>query len=182
MPCLRSICHRVQGWMVENLFLDRTRCERETTFFKTWSCVYNSAEVLQIVHKVKDVGIEAEHFSLMIHLYLLLIKQCFWSSFLFFLFQACAPRYVYHQQNPRKAERNEPVGTCFIAKDNFREYQEYSPCRTSEYCFSFIHTFCRSSPETFHKLKIWSKLIWFNDESVLPSVMWNSIQRRLFCR
>ncbi|CRL01774.1 CLUMA_CG014990, isoform A [Clunio marinus] len=43
---------------------------------------------------------------------------------------ACAPRYVYHQHHPRKVERIEPVGTCFIAKDNFREYQEYSPCRT----------------------------------------------------
>ncbi|KAG5683654.1 hypothetical protein PVAND_012923 [Polypedilum vanderplanki] len=43
---------------------------------------------------------------------------------------ACAPRYVYHQDRPKKVERIEPVGTCFIAKDNFREYQEFSPCRT----------------------------------------------------
>ncbi|XP_070507183.1 integrin alpha-PS2 isoform X2 [Chironomus tepperi] len=43
---------------------------------------------------------------------------------------ACAPRYVYHQHQPKKVERNEPVGTCFIAKDNFREFKEFSPCRT----------------------------------------------------
>ncbi|CAO1396274.1 unnamed protein product [Diamesa tonsa] len=43
---------------------------------------------------------------------------------------ACAPRYVYHQHQPKKVERIEPVGTCFIAKDNFNTYQEFSPCRT----------------------------------------------------
>ncbi|XP_050099365.1 integrin alpha-PS2 isoform X2 [Anopheles aquasalis] len=44
---------------------------------------------------------------------------------------ACAPRYVFHQLQPRKAERVEPVGTCHIAKNNMREFQELSPCRTS---------------------------------------------------
>ncbi|KFB34882.1 AGAP000032-PA-like protein [Anopheles sinensis] len=47
---------------------------------------------------------------------------------------ACAPRYVFHQLQPRKAERVEPVGTCHIAKNNMREFQEYSPCRTGQ-CF-----------------------------------------------
>uniref|UniRef100_A0A182JLT4 Uncharacterized protein n=1 Tax=Anopheles atroparvus TaxID=41427 RepID=A0A182JLT4_ANOAO len=44
---------------------------------------------------------------------------------------ACAPRYVFHQLQPRKAERVEPVGTCHIAKNNMREFQEFSPCRTA---------------------------------------------------
>lgn len=46
---------------------------------------------------------------------------------------ACAPRYVYHTTNPLKVERNEPVGTCWLAKDNFNVIQEYSPCRTGLY-------------------------------------------------
>uniref|UniRef100_A0A182N036 Uncharacterized protein n=1 Tax=Anopheles dirus TaxID=7168 RepID=A0A182N036_9DIPT len=44
---------------------------------------------------------------------------------------ACAPRYVFHQLQPRKAERVEPVGTCHLAKNNMREFQELSPCRTA---------------------------------------------------
>lgn len=71
-----------------------------------------------------------------IHLQLtILVFNCTMSltSFLSLPFQACAPRYVYHQHQPKKVERIEPVGTCFIARDNFKEYQEYSPCRTSEF-------------------------------------------------
>jgi hypothetical protein len=59
-------------------------------------------------------------------------------TFLFSL-QACAPRYVFHTLNPRKVERVEPVGTCYIAKNNFQSYSEYSPCRTSK-CQIFSHT------------------------------------------
>ncbi|XP_055615855.1 integrin alpha-PS2 isoform X2 [Toxorhynchites rutilus septentrionalis] len=43
---------------------------------------------------------------------------------------ACAPRYVFHQLQPRKVERVEPVGTCFIARNNMQQFDEYSPCRT----------------------------------------------------
>lgn len=64
---------------------------------------------------------------------MLLIDSFINMSFSLFPFQACAPRYVYHQHQPRRVERIEPVGTCFIAKDNFKEYHEYSPCRTSEF-------------------------------------------------
>lgn len=49
-----------------------------------------------------------------------------------FFFQACAPRYVFHQMHPRKVERVEPVGTCFIARNQLTEFTEYSPCRTSK--------------------------------------------------
>lgn len=56
----------------------------------------------------------------------------YYTIFFYFPFKACAPRYVYHQHQPKKFERIEPVGTCYIAKDNFREFSEYSPCRTSE--------------------------------------------------
>uniref|UniRef100_A0A1B0CSI5 Uncharacterized protein n=1 Tax=Lutzomyia longipalpis TaxID=7200 RepID=A0A1B0CSI5_LUTLO len=34
--------------------------------------------------------------------------------------------------SPRKVERVEPVGTCYLAKSNLLEFTEYSPCRTSE--------------------------------------------------
>ncbi|XP_037039254.1 integrin alpha-PS2 isoform X2 [Bradysia coprophila] len=44
---------------------------------------------------------------------------------------ACAPRYVFHTMNPRKVERVEPVGTCFLVKNNFQDVTQYSPCRTS---------------------------------------------------
>uniref|UniRef100_A0A1B0DMU4 Uncharacterized protein n=1 Tax=Phlebotomus papatasi TaxID=29031 RepID=A0A1B0DMU4_PHLPP len=34
--------------------------------------------------------------------------------------------------SPRKVERVEPVGTCYLAKSNLNEFTEYSPCRTSQ--------------------------------------------------
>lgn len=39
---------------------------------------------------------------------------------------------------PRKVVRVEPVGTCYMAKNNFHEFTEYSPCRTSKYPFLFF--------------------------------------------
>ena len=51
-------------------------------------------------------------------------------SNIFFLMQACAPRYVYFSINKR---RREPVGTCFTATDSFSKFSEYSPCRTGKY-------------------------------------------------
>ncbi len=33
----------------------------------------------------------------------------------------------------------DPVGTCYVAVQNFSAYAEYSPCRTSEY-FTHTHT------------------------------------------
>ncbi|XP_069683383.1 integrin alpha-PS2 isoform X1 [Periplaneta americana] len=43
---------------------------------------------------------------------------------------ACAPRYVWFSQTPN---RRDPVGTCYVARDSFREYSEYSPCRTRQW-------------------------------------------------
>ncbi|EFX79732.1 hypothetical protein DAPPUDRAFT_304328 [Daphnia pulex] len=43
---------------------------------------------------------------------------------------ACAPRYVWFSNNYK---RREPVGTCFVARESFREFSEYSPCRTSNW-------------------------------------------------
>ncbi|GFG35921.1 hypothetical protein Cfor_05273, partial [Coptotermes formosanus] len=40
---------------------------------------------------------------------------------------ACAPRYVWFSQS---LNRRDPVGTCYVARNSFREYSEYSPCRT----------------------------------------------------
>ncbi|XP_026475563.1 integrin alpha-5-like, partial [Ctenocephalides felis] len=56
---------------------------------------------------------------------------------------ACAPRYVFRsntitstrssQVNTRsKEEKRDPVGTCYLAKNNFTEFVEFSPCRTSK--------------------------------------------------
>ncbi|VDO95959.1 unnamed protein product, partial [Soboliphyme baturini] len=39
---------------------------------------------------------------------------------------ACAPRYTYFYST---FDRKEPVGTCFVAKDAFTSFREYSPCR-----------------------------------------------------
>lgn len=46
---------------------------------------------------------------------------------------ACAPRYLFHTFSPKKTEKNDPVGTCYLAKDNFRTYTEVSPCRTNQW-------------------------------------------------
>ncbi|GIY36089.1 integrin alpha-PS2 [Caerostris darwini] len=45
---------------------------------------------------------------------------------------ACAPRYVSFSIN---YQRREPVGTCWIAKNSFSTFDEYSPCRTSQWGF-----------------------------------------------
>ncbi|XP_054706716.1 integrin alpha-PS2-like [Uloborus diversus] len=41
---------------------------------------------------------------------------------------ACAPRYVYYSSN---LKRREPVGTCWVVRGSFQNFQEYSPCRTN---------------------------------------------------
>ncbi|XP_063706584.1 integrin alpha-PS2 [Culicoides brevitarsis] len=46
---------------------------------------------------------------------------------------ACAPRYVFHGFSPRKSERHEPVGTCFVTNNNFTTFDEISPCRTTQW-------------------------------------------------
>ncbi|XP_018049115.1 PREDICTED: integrin alpha-PS2 isoform X2 [Atta colombica] len=55
---------------------------------------------------------------------------------------ACAPRYIWFSVSQPKYDdnrwnkestvgnRREPVGTCWVASNNFNESQEYSPCRT----------------------------------------------------
>uniref|UniRef100_T1JM25 Integrin alpha-2 domain-containing protein n=1 Tax=Strigamia maritima TaxID=126957 RepID=T1JM25_STRMM len=45
---------------------------------------------------------------------------------------ACAPRYVYYSAN---FHRREPVGTCFVARNSFTHFQEYSPCRTRKFFY-----------------------------------------------
>ncbi|XP_047110837.1 integrin alpha-PS2-like isoform X1 [Schistocerca piceifrons] len=45
---------------------------------------------------------------------------------------ACAPRYVFFPPTaPEPFE--DPVGTCYVARDEFRRITEYAPCRTSEW-------------------------------------------------
>ncbi|KRX93326.1 Integrin alpha-8 [Trichinella pseudospiralis] len=39
---------------------------------------------------------------------------------------ACAPRYTYFYST---FDRKEPVGTCYLAQDNFSSFREYAPCR-----------------------------------------------------
>ncbi|KAG8190225.1 hypothetical protein JTE90_011946 [Oedothorax gibbosus] len=40
---------------------------------------------------------------------------------------ACAPRYVYFSSN---LKRRDPVGTCWVVRGSFLQFQEYAPCRT----------------------------------------------------
>lgn len=44
--------------------------------------------------------------------------------------KACAP--LYHWRTVKLSGEQDPVGTCFVAVQNFSAYAEYSPCRTSE--------------------------------------------------
>ncbi|EGI59794.1 Integrin alpha-5 [Acromyrmex echinatior] len=58
--------------------------------------------------------------------------------------EACAPRYIWFSVSQPKYDdnrwnkestvgnRREPVGTCWVASNNFNESQEYSPCRTKQ--------------------------------------------------
>ncbi|XP_030055842.1 integrin alpha-8 [Microcaecilia unicolor] len=42
---------------------------------------------------------------------------------------ACAP--LYHWRTLKAAQEKDPVGTCYVAIQNFSAYAEYSPCRNS---------------------------------------------------
>ncbi|KAM9307772.1 LOW QUALITY PROTEIN: integrin alpha-8 [Gastrophryne carolinensis] len=41
---------------------------------------------------------------------------------------ACAP--LYHWRSVKETSERDPVGTCYVAIQNFSSYAEYSPCRT----------------------------------------------------
>ncbi|KAL1494758.1 hypothetical protein ABEB36_010304 [Hypothenemus hampei] len=43
---------------------------------------------------------------------------------------ACAPRYVWYS---KEMNRRDPVGTCFVSDSLFEKFEEYSPCRTSNW-------------------------------------------------
>jgi integrin alpha 8 len=43
---------------------------------------------------------------------------------------ACAPRYTWF---PIDKKRRDPVGTCYVSNGLFREFNEYSPCRTYQW-------------------------------------------------
>ena len=45
-------------------------------------------------------------------------------TFISFLLQACAPRYIYYVF----MNRMDPVGMCLTAKNDFREIKAYRPC------------------------------------------------------
>ncbi|XP_041101408.1 integrin alpha-8-like [Polyodon spathula] len=42
---------------------------------------------------------------------------------------ACAP--LYHWRTRKQDSEKDPVGTCYVANQNFSTYAEYSPCRSS---------------------------------------------------
>ncbi|XP_056090898.1 integrin alpha-8-like, partial [Rhinichthys klamathensis goyatoka] len=42
---------------------------------------------------------------------------------------ACAP--LYHWRTVKVSSEMDPVGTCYVAVQNFSAYAEYSPCRTN---------------------------------------------------
>uniref|UniRef100_A0A3P9Q7B7 Integrin subunit alpha 8 n=1 Tax=Poecilia reticulata TaxID=8081 RepID=A0A3P9Q7B7_POERE len=43
---------------------------------------------------------------------------------------ACAP--LYHWRTVKRDGEKDPVGTCYVAVQNFSAYAEYSPCRTND--------------------------------------------------
>ncbi|XP_012718146.2 integrin alpha-8 [Fundulus heteroclitus] len=43
---------------------------------------------------------------------------------------ACAP--LYHWRTVKRVGEKDPVGTCYVAVQNFSAYAEYSPCRTND--------------------------------------------------
>uniref|UniRef100_A0AAV2MCX5 Integrin alpha-2 domain-containing protein n=1 Tax=Knipowitschia caucasica TaxID=637954 RepID=A0AAV2MCX5_KNICA len=43
---------------------------------------------------------------------------------------ACAP--LYHWRTVKMSGEQDPVGTCYVAVQNFSAYAEYSPCRTND--------------------------------------------------
>ncbi|KAI1885477.1 hypothetical protein AGOR_G00204100 [Albula goreensis] len=43
---------------------------------------------------------------------------------------ACAP--LYHWRTVKLSSEKDPVGTCYVAVQNFSAYVEYSPCRTND--------------------------------------------------
>ncbi|XP_064195334.1 integrin alpha-8 [Anguilla rostrata] len=43
---------------------------------------------------------------------------------------ACAP--LYHWRTVKMSSEKDPVGTCYVAVQNFSAYAEYSPCRTND--------------------------------------------------
>ncbi|GJQ71792.1 putative integrin alpha [Trypoxylus dichotomus] len=43
---------------------------------------------------------------------------------------ACASRYVWFNT---KYDRRDPVGTCYVARNYFSDFSEYSPCRTAQW-------------------------------------------------
>ena len=49
-----------------------------------------------------------------------LIYNCYDNS----TFQACAPRYIYYVY----MNRQDPVGSCFIGKNNFNTFRQFRPC------------------------------------------------------
>ena len=61
--------------------------------------------------------------SVLVHFCPSSTKKIHWSN------QACAPRYVWYSRN---FKRREPIGTCYTARNNFEQFFEYSPCRTSK--------------------------------------------------
>lgn len=56
-------------------------------------------------------------------------KQC-QENIVFDVSQACAP--LYHWRTLKPTPEKDPVGTCYVAIQNFSAYAEYSPCRNSK--------------------------------------------------
>ncbi|GFQ85066.1 integrin alpha-8 [Trichonephila clavata] len=48
---------------------------------------------------------------------------------------ACAPRYVSYSSN---LKRRDPVGTCWVVRSTFQNFQEYAPCRTGKLFSKFF--------------------------------------------
>lgn len=122
--------HNVFGEWGDEEQKTNTKPSSAETAESSWSERTHSALIIMFILYAASHSI----FVLLISFHLLdvyFFVHHFFFSFIYL--QACAPRYVFHGTQPRKVVRVEPVGTCYLAKNNFTTYTEYSPCRTSKY-------------------------------------------------
>ena len=78
--------------------------------------------------------------------------------------QACAPRYVWYSRN---FKRREPIGTCYTARNNFNEFFEYSPCRTSK-------ELCQPLTFSLAAFELTKRLLKQGFRIITFSLLWNA--------
>uniref|UniRef100_A0A8D3C4U9 Integrin, alpha 8 n=1 Tax=Scophthalmus maximus TaxID=52904 RepID=A0A8D3C4U9_SCOMX len=80
---------------------------------------------------------------------------------------ACAP--LYHWRTVKLSGEKEPVGTCYVAVQNFSAYAEYSPCRTSD-PDPEGQGFCQAGFSVdFTKVKTAATIVHYHHDTPLPT-------------